>query len=208
MQDAPGVPETEISEIMTFRDGDPAENPWVRGTPVPETAEIVPYSADWPRQFEDVRRRIIAALPQVAIAVEHIGSTAVPGMAAKPVIDVDLIVADPDREADYVPALAADGFVLSVRELTWYRHRMLRLEAPRVNLHVFGPACAEHARHVLFRDWLRDHEADRELYARAKRRAREGARTVESYNKNKKDLIRDIYRRIFEARGWAAPAGR
>ena len=72
------------------------------------------------------------------LQLEHVGSTSVPGLAAKPVIDIDLTVADPGREQDYVPALGAIGFRLTIREPWWYDHRMPAADEPRCNLHVVG----------------------------------------------------------------------
>ncbi|WP_229908583.1 GrpB family protein [Comamonas sp. JC664] len=66
--------------------------------------------------------------------VEHVGSTAMQGLSAKPVIDIDLAVSDPTREDDYVPALASLGYDLIVREPSWHQHRCMRLAAPGVNL--------------------------------------------------------------------------
>jgi GrpB-like predicted nucleotidyltransferase (UPF0157 family) len=192
------------SAIATFADGDPEEDPWVSGAPPEEAIEIAAYSPVWPGLFEAGKASIGQALAGAALHIEHIGSTAVPGLAAKPVIDIDLIVEDPTREEAYVPALAAIGYVLTVRERTWYEHRMLRHNRPRINLHVFGPACAEHARHILFRDWLRAHPGDRARYEQVKQKARIGVTNVEAYNRNKQAVIRDIYRAIFDSRGWTA----
>src|SRR5579862_7681556 len=111
------------SAIATFADGDPDENPWVSGAPVAEPVEIVAYSPEWPALFEAGKAQIARALAGGALAIEHVGSTAVPGLAAKPIIDIDLIVEDPTREEAYVPALAALGYVLTIRERTWYQHR-------------------------------------------------------------------------------------
>lgn len=188
--------------IVTFEDGDPNENPWVTGNPGAEVIEITDYSPESARDFEASKKAITTALQGIVLNIEHIGSTAVPLMAAKPIIDIDLIVADPTREENYVPPLTALGYVLTIRERTWYQHRMLRHDGPRTNLHIFGPDCPEHARHVLFRDWLRDHPEDRVRYARAKEEARIGAINVRDYNQNKRSIILDIYRRIFESRGW------
>ena len=191
-------------EIVTFADGDPAENPWVvTGRPKPEEIKIEPYSPEWPSLFETKKCQIAKALPGIALKIEHIGSTAVPGLSAKPVIDIDLIVENPDCEVDYLPPLVALGYVLTVRELSWYRHRMLRHDAPRVNLHVWEPNCPEHVRHVLFRDWLRENPDDRKRYADSKLKAKVGVKNVEDYNRNKQAVIREIYQRIFEERGWA-----
>ena len=194
------------SAIITFVDGDPDENPWVVGPPAAETVEIAAYSPDWPARFEASKTLIAQALPGLALMIEHVGSTAVPGLAAKPIIDIDLIVDDPTREEIYVPALAALGYVLTIRERTWYQHRMLRHDGPRTNLHVFGRDCPEHARHILFRDWLRAHPEDCVRYARVKDEARIGVTDVRDYNRNKQAVIRHIYRTIFESRGWTAAA--
>lgn len=124
-----------------------------------------------------------------------------PGLAAKPVIDIDLTVADPTDEDAYVPRLAPLGYDLVIREPSWHEHRCLRLDTPRANLHVFGPDCPETIRHRLFRDWLRHHPEDRARYEHAKRRAIPGARTVGAYNRNKQPVIRAIYDRAFRAAG-------
>ncbi|ATU73003.1 UPF0157 protein [Gluconacetobacter sp. SXCC-1] len=197
---------TDPCQIMTFASGDPGENPWVRGKPPQEAITIQPWSPQWAEQFATARDAIRTALGDRALAVAHVGSTAVPMLAAKPVIDIDCIVADPEREDTYIPQLAALGYWLSVRERGWYGHRMLRHDMPRLNLHVFGPACPEHARHILFRDWLRTHPDDRERYARVKERARQGVATVQEYNRNKQDVIHAIYQRIFADRGWTGAA--
>jgi len=188
--------------IMTFLDGDPDEDPWV--TPRLQTEEIPleAYSEEWPIRFEALRRQIADALPETVIQIEHIGSTSVPGLESKPVIDIDLIVPDPTCEQAYVPALTALGYVLTIRERSWYEHRMLRLHMPRVNLHIFGPQCPEHARHLLFRDWLCAHPEDQQRYAQAKHQSRDCSVNMVEYNQNKQAVIRDIYRRIFEHHSW------
>ncbi|KPH87314.1 hypothetical protein GLUCOINTEAF2_0202151 [Komagataeibacter intermedius AF2] len=195
------------SAIMTFEEGDPDENPWVAGRPVPEAIRIEPHAPDWAARFETARAVLATALRGCALGIAHVGSTAVPGLPSKPVIDIDLTVSDPEDEDAYLPRLTALGYRLTVRERTWYHHRMLRHDAPRINLHVFGPGCPEHARHVLFRDWLRTHPDDRDRYAAAKRAAREGAADVPQYNAKKQDEIYRIYRNIFVSRGWIAGQG-
>jgi GrpB-like predicted nucleotidyltransferase (UPF0157 family) len=89
-----------------------------------------------------------------------VGSTSVPRLAAKPVIDIDLTLADPGREPDYVPALEAVGFRLVIREPWRYGHRALVADQPRCNLHVFGFDSPEPLRHRIFRDWLRGNPGD------------------------------------------------
>jgi GrpB-like predicted nucleotidyltransferase (UPF0157 family) len=190
------------SAIMTFAHGDPDENPWVAGAPPAEAIEIVAYSPEWPVLFEACKASIAQALGGAALQIEHVGSTAVPNLAAKPIIDIDLIVDDPSCEDSYAPALAALGYRLTVRERTWYQHRMLRHDRPRTNLHVFGRGCPEHVRHILFRDWLRAHPEDCARYASVKEEARLGVTNVRDYNLKKETVIRDIYRSIFDSLGW------
>jgi GrpB-like predicted nucleotidyltransferase (UPF0157 family) len=130
---------------------------------------LVEYDARWPQMFADEAKRIRAALGEQAVQLEHVGSTSVPGLAAKPVIDVVLVVADSADEDAYVPALEAAGYVLRIREPDWFEHRLLKGPDANVNVHVFSPGCAETERMLLFRDWLRRDAADREFYERTKR---------------------------------------
>jgi GrpB-like predicted nucleotidyltransferase (UPF0157 family) len=123
------------------------------------------------------------------------------------VIDVDLVVADPADEPAYVPALVAAGFVHRLREPWWHEHRVLTWQNRSSNLHVFGPDCPEVVGHRMFHDWLVEHEDDRERYADAKRaaaaatNARPGGGTGMDYNRHKQPVVRDIYKRMFRARG-------
>jgi GrpB-like predicted nucleotidyltransferase (UPF0157 family) len=123
-----------------------------------------------------------------------VGSTSVPGLPAKPVIDIDLTVADPRREQDYVPALEAIGFCLVIREPWRDAHRALVSDDPRCNLHVWGFDCAEPVRHRIFRDWLRGNPADRDRYAAVKSQAAAEANAagehVMQYNARKEQVIR------------------
>lgn len=188
-------------DIVKHHDADPDENPWVQGPPRPEIIEVVAYDPAWPERYRAIASRIQAALGPTALQLSHIGSTSVPGLAAKPVIDIDLTVPDPTAESTYVPALATLGFTLIIREPSWHQHRCLRLDAPRVNLHVFGPDCPESIRHLMFRDWLRTHPEDRALYERAKRASLDGQQLVSDYNQRKEPVIREIYDRLFKAAG-------
>jgi GrpB-like predicted nucleotidyltransferase (UPF0157 family) len=128
-----------------------------------------------------------------------------PGLAAKPVIDIDLTVADPGREQDYVSALETIGFRLAIREPWWYGHRVLRMDEPPCNLHVFGFDSPELVRHRIFRDWLRGNPDQRDCYAAAKREAASeanaGGEHVMQYNARKQQVIREIYHRAFVAAG-------
>jgi GrpB-like predicted nucleotidyltransferase (UPF0157 family) len=180
-------------------------SPYVEGAGPGRDVRVVEPDPDWPRQAEAVIARIRAALGPVVVGLEHVGSTSVPGLPAKPVLDVDLRVVDPDDERAYVPLLEAAGFRLVVREPWWYRHRLLRGADPAVNLHVFGADSAESARQRLFRDWLRANPDDRDRYAAAKRAASAEAEAagehVQQYNARKQAVLRDVYGRIFARAG-------
>ena len=146
--------------------------------------------------FAAERDRVTSALCQLAVSVEHVGSTSVPGLAAKPIIDIVLAVPDAGDEAAYVPALEADGYWFAHREPEWFEHRLLRRESPRVNLHVFSVGCSEIAQMTGFREWLRTNPIDRDLYERAKRElaAREWG-IVQDYADAKTDVVTAIKRR-------------
>lgn len=130
---------------------------------------IVDYDPRWPEQYATEARKIRGALGARALLLEHVGSTSVPNLAAKPILDIVLVVADSADEASYVPALEQTGYVLRNREPAWYEHRVLKGVEPTVNLHVFSPGCPETERMVRMRDWLRTHEDDRALYEKTKR---------------------------------------
>jgi GrpB-like predicted nucleotidyltransferase (UPF0157 family) len=162
--------------------------------------EVVPYDPAWPRHYDGVAARVRAALGRRILVLEHVGSTSVPGLAAKPVIDVNLVVADSGDEASYVPDLEAAGFVLRIREPAWEQHRVLALEEPKTNLHVWSPGSREPARTRVFRDWLLSHPEDREAYGALKTElAARGFAEVMDYNNQKGPLVYDIYERIFAA---------
>jgi GrpB-like predicted nucleotidyltransferase (UPF0157 family) len=130
---------------------------------------LTPYDPAWPDTFEAQAAAIRLALGGRALQVHHVGSTSVPGLCAKPIIDIVLVVADSAAEADYVPALEAAGYALRIREPAWFEHRLLRGADPAVNLHVFSAGCPEIDRMLAFRDHLRTNDADRSLYETAKR---------------------------------------
>ena len=129
----------------------------------------------------------------VATEVEHVGSTSVPGLPAKPIIDINLIVVDSADEPAYVPALEALGYVLHIREPGWHEHRLLRLDDPAVNLHVFTTGSAEHARMITFRDRLRTDPAAFELYLSTKQRlAAQHWEHVQDYADEKSGVVERI----------------
>jgi GrpB-like predicted nucleotidyltransferase (UPF0157 family) len=188
-------------QITHHPEPDPTEDPWVAGPPPAEEVVVVPYDPEWPRQYEALAAAIRDALGDTVLALDHVGSTSVPGLAAKPRIDIDLTVPDSTAEAAYVPALEAIGYSLVIREPSFHEHRCLTRDDPAVNLHVWSPDSPEAVRHALFREWLRAHPDDRELYARAKRDAVPGGGGVMDYNRRKQDVIREIYARAFRAAG-------
>ncbi len=175
---------------------------WIGGQPrVDGRVELTEYDPRWPQRFEAEARRIRATLGATAVLVEHAGSTSVPGLAAKPVIDIVLAVPDSTDEPSYVPALEAASYRLAVREPDWYEHRLLRAADPVVNLHVFSVGCEEIDRMLAFRDWLRAHPEDRDLYLRTKRELT--ARTwafVQDYADAKSEVVRAINERALTAR--------
>ena len=145
------------TEIVSFIDSAPSPGvtPWLPGAAPVAGIEITGPDPAWPRHYGDLAGRIRLALGWRVLQLEHVGSTSVPGLAAKPVIDIDLTVADPDREQDYLPALEQIGFRLVIREPWWYGHRVLVNDEPRCNLHVSGFDSPEPVKHRIFRDWLR-----------------------------------------------------
>lgn len=125
----------------------------------PVVVELSPYDPCWPVLFEQHRARIIDALGEVQ--VEHIGSTSVPGLAAKPLIDVQLVVPDLDAAVD---ALEEAGYPLRVREPG---HRVV--QGRGANLHLYEPGDPAPAKDRRFRDLLRSDPAARQRYEEVKR---------------------------------------
>ncbi len=164
--------------------------------PLTKPVELVDYDAAWPALFKREAERIRAALGDRARLLEHTGSTSVPGLAAKPIIDMTLAVPDSADEAAYVPALEAAGYVLRIREPDWYEHRVFKGPDTSVNLHVFSEGCPEIDRMLSFRDWLRSSSADRELYERTKRElAAKEWRYVQDYADAKTAVVEEIVAR-------------
>ena len=161
---------------------------------------IEDYDPAWADRFAAASSLLGEALSGLIIAIEHVGSTSVPGLPAKPIIDIDLLIEDTADESRYLPALEELGYRLVLREPWWYGHRMLVSPAEDVHLHVWPAGAPEPVRHRLFRDWLRAHSADRDLYAATKRRlARDTVHRPGDYSLAKNDVIDDIYERIFAA---------
>ena len=131
--------------------------------------EIHDYNADWPEKFETHARIIAGALGDSALRIEHIGSTSVPGLAAKPIIDILVVVQDSRDESTYLPQLEAAGYVLRVREPEWNEHRMFKTPEQDVHIHIYSAGCPEIQRNLIFRDRLRQNIDDRRRYEQTKR---------------------------------------
>ena len=157
---------------------------------------LVDYDPAWPGLFEREDRRIRAALSDRVVRLEHTGSTSVPGLAAKPCIDMTLVVPDSSDESTYAPDLEAAGYRLVIREPEWFEHRVFKGPDTNVNLHVFSPGSPEIERMVGFRDWLRTHDDDRDLYEQTKRElaAREW-QYVQNYADAKTTVVEEIIAR-------------
>ena len=158
--------------------------------------EIAPYDPEWPRRYAREAAHIRKVLGDKVLLLEHVGSTSVPGLPAKPIIDIDLQVADTREETAYVPQLTLAGYVLIVREPDWYEHRMFKGPDTNINLHVFGPQLDELERHLLLRDWMREHPEDRNLYRDTKIELSEREfRNVNEYAAAKTRVVVEILRR-------------
>lgn len=165
-------------------------------TLLPHQIAIADYDPQWPELFAREADRIRAVLGRRALRIEHVGSTSVPGLVAKRVIDVLLVVTDSRHEHAYVPALEAAGYLLRIRESNWYEHRMFNGPDTETNLHVFSSGCPEIDRMLIFRDWLRVNAADRDVYAQAKLAlAQKKWKSVQDYADAKTAVIEGIIAR-------------
>ncbi|GAA2281711.1 hypothetical protein GCM10010145_62270 [Streptomyces ruber] len=164
---------------------------------------LVEYDPRWPGIFEREAAAIRARLSGPGCRIEHVGSTSVQGLPAKPVVDMLLIVPDSADEAAYLPVLEGLGFDLVIREPGWYEHRVLRKydlgpSADAANLHVLSDGCPEVDRMLLFRDRLRSDAADRTLYAETKRSL---AEQTWEYLQNYADAKTEVVERILARAG-------
>ena len=164
------------------------------------TINLVEYDAAWPRRFEEIEKQVRGALGNLVFLLEHAGSTSVPGLSAKPIIDIVLEVESAANEQAYVPALENEGFILRIREPDWFEHRLLKLED--VNLHVFSANCEETARMLRFRDWLRSNADDRRLYQETKEAlAKQVWKHTQNYADAKTAVVEEIMFRAVSSTG-------
>jgi GrpB-like predicted nucleotidyltransferase (UPF0157 family)/SAM-dependent methyltransferase len=173
---------------------DKIQGAWVGEAPkLNSTITLAGYDPQWPRLFDREAERIRRVLGDRVLVLEHVGSTSVPGLCAKPIIDVLLEVPDSDDEDAYVPDLEAAGYRLTIREPDWEKHRMFKRPDTNVNLHVYSPGNGQTPRYRLFRDRLRSHPEELELYAAKKREL--AARTwkyVQNYADAKTEVVEEI----------------
>ena len=172
--------------------GEPLETGLIGGTEKREI-RIVAYDPDWPKKFETHAGRIADALGPSALRIEHVGSTSVHGLAAKPIVDILVVVQDSADESAYLPRLEAAGYVLRVREPDWNEHRMFRTPERDVHVHVYSAGCREIERNLTFRDRLRRNRDDRRCYERTKRElAAKEWPDVNAYANAKTEVIESI----------------
>jgi len=168
---------------------------------------LVDYDPRWPSLYAREAKRVRGILGQRVQLLEHAGSTAVVDLPAKPIIDMVLAIPDSSDERAYVPQMEQAGYRLCVREPDWHEHRVLKGPDTNINLHVFSTGCPEVDRMLLFRDWLRAHREDRDLYATTKRElARRDWEFVQHYADAKTAVVRQILQRAHDARQGAADA--
>ncbi|KAK1857000.1 GrpB domain protein [Colletotrichum chrysophilum] len=196
-----------VEEIVKTYEDDPTivQRIATRKTKLPLAIE--PPNPAWPEHFEFLKARIIGAIGPTAVSISHVGSTSVPNLPAKAVIDIDLAITNPTAEDEYAPALEAAGFQFLLREPEWHEHRFFAMSEPYFcNLHVFKVGTAEMERHLIMKEWLMTHEDDKELYAQAKIDAAGVSNglgeTVVEYNFRKENVIREILERAFRAKGY------
>jgi len=155
--------------------------------------EIVAYDPRWSAKFQEHAGKIRAAVGEAALQIEHIGSTSVPGLGAKAIVDILLVVKNSADEASYLPAMEAAGYVLRVREPEFDEHRMFRTPERDVHVHVFSEGSKEIGRYLDFRDHLRANEGDRKRYEDLKRTlAKRDWENMDAYAVAKGELIEEM----------------
>jgi GrpB-like predicted nucleotidyltransferase (UPF0157 family) len=163
---------------------------------------IVAYDPAWPGLFDREAERIRRILGERVRLLEHVGSTSIPGLAAKPRIDMVLAVPDSTDEPGYVPDMESGGYVLKLRERDWFEHRLFKGPDADINLHTFTVGCPEIDKMLLFRDWLRTHPDERALYERTKLAlASRRWEITQHYADAKTDVVEAILARA----GWRPP---
>ena len=157
---------------------------------------LVDYDPKWPKLFDREAKRIYSILGKKVLQLEHVGSTSVPGLCAKPIIDILLVVKDSADEGAYVPDLEEAGYTLRIREPGWFQHRLFKGPDTDIHLHVFSKGSSEIDRMLRFRNWLRINRSDREKYARVKRKLADRKwKHVQDYADAKSSIVQEIMER-------------
>ena len=167
---------------------------------------LADYDPDWPALYQREAARVRGLLGDRVRLLEHVGSTSVPGLPAKPIIDMLLAVADSSDEPAYVPSMEAGGYAVRIREPDWHEHRLLKGPDADINLHTFSEGSSEITRMLAFRDRLRTDDDERERYLRAKREL--AARHwiyIQDYADAKSEVVEGIIERAFADRHDARP---
>ena len=158
-----------------------------------QTIILKPYDENWPVLFEREKQRISTILKDKALMIEHIGSTSVPGLIAKPIIDILLVVEDAGKEEDYVVDLVSHGYILRIKEPDFENHHMFLGPDTDIHLHVFSQGSKEIEKYLLLRNYLRAHQEARELYANTKKTlAKKKWKYVQNYADAKSDVVQQI----------------
>ena len=162
---------------------------------------IAEYDSQWPLRFQQWQQRLAAELGETAVRIEHVGSTSVPDLPAKPIVDIQISVRDLEDESNYVPQLERSGNQLRSRDELHRYFRPFSGQPRDRHIHVCASGSTWEREHLLFRDYLRTHVAARDRYAAAKRQA--AARWADdgwAYTDAKSLVILSILR---EAEEWA-----
>lgn len=158
-----------------------------------QTIQLNPYDEKWPALFEREKERILKILKDKALMIEHIGSTSVSGLMAKPIIDILLVVEDAGKEEDYMDDLCRHGYILRVREPNFENHHMFKGPDTDIHLHVFSKGSKEIEKYLLFRNYLRLHDDARELYENTKKElAKKTWKYVQNYADAKSEVVQKI----------------
>ena len=164
-----------------------------------QTILLKPYDDRWPALFEREKNRISKILRDRALMIEHIGSTSVPGLTAKPIIDILLVVDDAGKEELYINDLCEHGYILRIKEPDFENHHMFKGPDTDINLHVFSKNSKEIEKYLLFRNYLRHHDDARQLYEDTKKElAKKTWKYVQNYADAKTDVVQKILKAAIE----------
>lgn len=161
---------------------------------------VVPYDPKWREEYEKIKSYFESALGNSIIAIEHVGSTSVEGLAAKPIIDIDVVIENYSKFEEVKSLLENLGYThegdlgIKGREAFKYTEKK---EFMAHHLYVCPKDSKELKRHIAFRDYLRTHEEEREKYGEVKLEAAKSYPTdIDGYIETKSPCIDDIYKKI------------